>query len=98
VAATLYDTLTEAGLYVLYDDRSDRAGVKYNDGDLMGMPIRLTIGSWGVKNGFVELKARRTGYSADIPLGEDFLDGVLHIMDEEGCVILDRLREESMGT
>ncbi len=98
VADTLYDTLTEAGLDVLYDDRSDRAGVKFNDGDLMGMPVRLTIGSRGVKNGFVELKVRRTGYSADIPLGEDFLDAVLHVMDEEGCVILDRLREESMGT
>ena len=42
---------TAAGIEVLYDDRDERAGVKFNDADLLGMPIRLTVGARGLKNG-----------------------------------------------
>jgi len=43
---------------VLYDDRPDRAGVKFNDADLIGLPIRVVIGDRSWKQGKVELKAR----------------------------------------
>ena len=56
VADRVYQQLQEAGLEVLYDDRDERAGVKFNDADLLGIPMRLTIGARGVKNGVAELK------------------------------------------
>ncbi len=43
---------------MLLDDRPERAGVKFNDADLIGMPIRITIGDKSLKDGKVELKAR----------------------------------------
>ncbi|HNO94714.1 MAG TPA: His/Gly/Thr/Pro-type tRNA ligase C-terminal domain-containing protein, partial [Anaerolineales bacterium] len=43
---------------VLFDDRDERAGVKFNDADLIGCPVRLTVGEKGLQNGMVELKRR----------------------------------------
>ncbi len=57
-AERVYQALTAAGMDVLYDDRSERAGVKFNDADLVGMPIRITIGDKSLKQGKIELKAR----------------------------------------
>jgi len=57
-ADRVYAALTEAGIDVLYDDRSERAGVKFNDADLIGMPIRITIGDKSLRAGKIELKAR----------------------------------------
>lgn len=57
-AATLYRQLTAAGVEVLYDDRESSAGVKFNDADLIGIPLRLTVGDRGLKRGGVEFKAR----------------------------------------
>lgn len=53
----LYDQLTAAGIEVLLDDRDERAGVKFNDMDLVGIPLRITVGKT-LENGQVELKAR----------------------------------------
>ncbi len=53
----LYDQLTAAGIDVLLDDRDERAGVKFNDMDLVGIPLRITVGKT-LENGQVELKAR----------------------------------------
>ena len=58
-ADSLYAELGAAGIDVLYDDRSERAGVKFNDADLLGMPLRVAVGERGLKNGTVELKQRR---------------------------------------
>ena len=58
-AEELYRTLTESGLSVLFDDRNDRAGVKFNDADLIGCPVRITVGERGLQNGMVELKPRK---------------------------------------
>ena len=80
VAASVYDDLVEAGLEVLYDDRDDRAGVKFNDADLMGIPVRLTVGARGVKKGVVELKVRRTGVMKDLPLGSGLAEEVLEVL------------------
>lgn len=57
----LYDSCTEAGLEVLWDDRDERAGVKFNDADLIGAPFHLTIGDKGLARGVIELKRRNTG-------------------------------------
>ena len=50
--------LNAAGVDVLLDDRDERAGVKFNDADLIGLPIRITIGDKSLKQGSVEVKAR----------------------------------------
>jgi prolyl-tRNA synthetase len=57
-AAALYADLTAAGVEVLYDDREETAGVKFNDADLIGSPIRLTLGKRSLKEGGVECKRR----------------------------------------
>ncbi|WP_447977292.1 proline--tRNA ligase [Candidatus Nitrospira bockiana] len=60
-ADDLYHGLEAAGLEVLWDDRDERAGVKFNDADLIGIPYHLVIGEKGLKQGTVELKDRRSG-------------------------------------
>ena len=60
--------LSDAGLQVLTDDRDERAGVKFNDADLLGAPLRITIGSRGLKQGLVELKLRRDAEATSVPV------------------------------
>jgi prolyl-tRNA synthetase len=57
-ARRLYEELAAAGVEVLYDDRDERAGVKFKDADLIGIPFRLAVGKKGVAEGVVELKRR----------------------------------------
>lgn len=57
-AEEIYNSLQNAGMSVLFDDRDERAGVKFNDADLIGCPIRVTVGEKGLQNGMVELKKR----------------------------------------
>lgn len=57
-AEALYDRLRAEGFAVLYDDRSASAGVKFNDADLIGLPLRLTVSKRSVKEGVVEAKWR----------------------------------------
>jgi prolyl-tRNA synthetase len=58
-AEEIYQSLQSAGISVLYDDRDERAGVKFNDADLVGCPVRLTVGEKALKEGMVELKPRQ---------------------------------------
>jgi prolyl-tRNA synthetase len=57
-ALGLSESLGKAGIRVLFDDRDERAGVKFNDADLIGCPVRVTVGERGLQNGMVELKPR----------------------------------------
>ncbi|AME10093.1 MULTISPECIES: proline--tRNA ligase [Gemella] len=59
VAEKLYEELTAAGIEVLYDDRNERAGVKFNDADLLGMPLQVIVGN-KASEGLVEIKERKT--------------------------------------
>ena len=59
VAETIYNELREKGVDVILDDRDERAGVKFNDADLIGFPLRITVGSKGLANGTVEWSLRR---------------------------------------
>lgn len=67
-ADQLYADLIAAGIEVLYDDRADRAGVKFNDADLIGNPVRLSVSPRTLKNGQAEIKARRESESSLVPL------------------------------
>lgn len=61
VASSLYKKLSAAGLDPLYDDTSDRGGVKFSRMDLIGLPWQIIVGPRGLKDGIVEMKHRRSG-------------------------------------
>ncbi len=61
VCDDLYGQLSDAGVEVLYDDRDERAGVKFADAELIGIPWQVVIGPRGVKEGIVELRSRSGG-------------------------------------
>jgi prolyl-tRNA synthetase len=67
-AEQLYRDLEAAGVEVLYDDRDERAGVKFKDADLLGMPIRVTISRRTMQNTAVEFKLRAGGEARQIAL------------------------------
>ena len=62
----LYKSATMLGLDPLYDDRDERAGAKFGNMELIGIPWRITVGPRGLKNGVVELTSRRTGESEEL--------------------------------
>jgi prolyl-tRNA synthetase len=68
VAENLWRELAEAGIEVVIDDRDERAGVKFNDADLIGWPIQVVVGKKGLAEGAVELKIRATGERSTLPL------------------------------
>jgi prolyl-tRNA synthetase len=68
IANRLYDDLTGAGVEVLYDDRDASPGVKFADADLVGIPVRLTVGAKGVARGVIERRLRATGQDDEFPI------------------------------
>ena len=69
-AERLYQELTAAGIEVLLDDRDERAGVKFKDADLIGLPLRIAIGKKGLAEGKVEWKPRGAAQVELVPLAE----------------------------
>lgn len=69
LAEKVYQSLQVQGLEVLYDDRNERAGVKFKDADLLGLPIRLTIGK-KASEGIMECKIRCTGEMEEISMND----------------------------
>jgi prolyl-tRNA synthetase len=69
-AERLYAELTAAGVEVLYDDREERPGVKFKDADLIGVPLRVTVGPKALARGAVELKGRRDATAQEIPFAD----------------------------
>lgn len=67
-ADRLYGELSAAGSRVLIDDRTARPGVKFNDADLIGIPLRITVGDRGIEAGSLEGKWRRDGTELHVPL------------------------------
>lgn len=65
-AESLYEELSKWGIDVLLDDRDERPGSKFKDADLLGIPFRVTVGKRLQKDGVVELRRRRDGYSEDV--------------------------------
>ncbi len=62
--------LEARGVEVLVDDRDERAGVKFKDADLLGIPLRITLGPRGLKEGVAEVRERATGADHNVPLDE----------------------------
>jgi len=76
----LYDELRARGLDVLLDDRDDSPGGKFKDADLVGMPLRVTVGDRGLKKGIVEARVRRTGDVTEVPV-EGAADAIVDILN-----------------
>ncbi len=66
----VYQALLDAGVEVIVDDRSVRAGVKFSDAELVGIPFRVTIGKRGLASGTAELTDRATGATVHVPLDD----------------------------
>ncbi len=70
-ADSIYKDLSDDGFSVIYDDRADaQAGFKFNDADLLGIPVQVIVGEKKLKDGKVELKIRKTGERFDIKIDE----------------------------
>lgn len=84
-AERIYDDLAAKGIEVLLDDRDERPGVKFNDAELIGIPLRVVIGKKTLAEGKIELTVRKTGEMTEVPL--------------EGCaeLLISKLGELSAG-
>ena len=69
-AEKLYRELQQNGVEVLLDDRDERPGVKFKDADLVGIPLRVTVGAKGLEKGCIELRSRRDGKTEEIPVAD----------------------------
>ena len=81
VAERIYSELARAGVEVLLDDRDERPGVKFKDADLLGIPVRITVGR-GAADGMVEYKLRRDAEKADMTIS-DAIAAAIKIVNEE---------------
>ncbi len=77
-AETIYDELQDAGAEVLMDDRNVRPGVKFNDADLIGIPLRIVVGGRGLKEGVTEIRWRDEAEPRKVPL----IEAVATALDE----------------
>jgi prolyl-tRNA synthetase len=68
--AAIYEQLTAAGVEVIIDDRTERAGVKFRDAELTGIPLRVTVGKRGLAEGTAEITERATGETRKVPVGD----------------------------
>lgn len=68
-AESLYREITDSGLQVLLDDRMERPGTKFKDADLLGVPLRVTVGARGLADGVVEVKVRSRPEEEKVPVG-----------------------------
>jgi len=74
---SVYEQLAAAGIEVIIDDRAERAGVKFRDAELTGIPFRVTVGKRGLADGTVEVTTRATGDTVKVAIG----DVVAHLRD-----------------
>jgi len=70
VGESVYEQLTAAGIEVIIDDRAERAGVKFRDAELTGIPFRVTVGKRGLADSTVEVTERVTGETVKVPIGD----------------------------
>jgi prolyl-tRNA synthetase len=92
ISEKLYCDLKDAGLEVLFDDRNESPGVKFNDADLIGIPLRLTVGHRALKEGSIEAKLRSEKERNLIPIDEA-IEKTLEIIQGLYDEILDNLEE-----
>ncbi|MBI4654126.1 MAG: proline--tRNA ligase [Nitrospirae bacterium] len=82
LADTLYKDLKAAGIEVLIDDRDERPGIKFKDADLIGIPWQVIVGGRSLKEGFVEIKSRKTKQIERLHIS-DIKTGIFRILVEK---------------
>jgi prolyl-tRNA synthetase len=75
----IYCELSAKGIEVVLDDRDERSGVKFKDADLIGYPLRITVGPKALKENCVEVKVRRTKESSLFPV-DDYVSQVCRLL------------------
>ena len=80
-AIKLHDEFARKGVDVLLDDRDLRPGVMFADWELIGVPLRITVGDRGLKDGQVEMQARRDGVVAHVPVAEAGVSAIARLAD-----------------
>ncbi len=83
VAERLYQELDELGVEVLYDDRDERPGVKFNDADLIGIPLRVAVSARNLKNDQIEIKRRTEKDPVFVPVDQSVAE-IVRILAEIG--------------
>ncbi|MDF2563937.1 MAG: Prolyl-tRNA synthetase, partial [Massilibacillus sp.] len=79
IAEKIYAELRAAGVEAIIDDRKERAGVKFKDADLIGYPLRITVGPKTVNEDAIEVKVRRSG-EAFVYTQAEYLEGVKQLL------------------
>jgi len=82
VSQRIYDELLKAGIEVLWDDRDERPGVKFKDADLIGIPVRITVGK-RAGEGVVEYKLRRDADRSEKSVEEAIADAIAIVNAEK---------------
>ena len=82
VAEDIYKQLCTAGVEVMLDDRDERPGVKFKDADLLGIPVRITVGR-GAADGVVEYKLRRDAEKEELPVAEAIAKAIAIVNSEK---------------
>jgi prolyl-tRNA synthetase len=85
-ATTIYQGLQKAGFDVLFDDRDLRPGVKFKDADLIGVPVRITVGPKDLASGMVEVK-ERSGARMEKVSAADAVAYCRGLLEEKGVII-----------
>lgn len=80
VAQAIYQQLQQGKVEVVLDDRNERAGVKFKDADLIGYPLRITVGAKTLEQGCVEARIRKNGEVVNLPISEAYLAAVQEIL------------------
>ncbi len=79
LAETIYKNLNECGVEALLDDRNERPGVKFKDADLIGYPLKITVGPKTINDNVIEVKVRRTGEIFNFSI-DNYLDEVKNLL------------------
>ena len=79
-AFEIYAALKKAGVEAVIDDRNERPGVKFKDADLIGYPLRVVVGPKTIKEGNLEVKARKTGEVSMLPMDSDYIATICEML------------------
>ena len=80
LAEEVYKELTNAGIDSMIDDRDERPGFKFKDADLIGYPLRITVGAKTLEQGCVEARIRKNGSVVNLEVGKAYLPAVQEIL------------------
>ena len=72
LAQEIYESLNKSGIEAVFDDRNERPGVKFKDADLIGYPLKITVGPKAINDNSIEVKVRRSGEVFDFTM-ENYL-------------------------